>query len=81
MSTVVVTGGRGTLGRHLVPALLAANHKVRVVSRTGKTTAHAAAEVATGDVLRTDLRPLFEGADCIVHAAASPSRRARKDRG
>lgn len=78
MSMVVVTGGTGTLGLHLVPALLAANHQVRVVSRTGKATACPPAEVATGDVLRTDLRPLFDGADCVVHAATSPSRRARK---
>lgn len=39
MSTVVVTGGTGTLGRYLVTALLAADHQVRVVSRTGKATA------------------------------------------
>lgn len=71
-------GRDGDLGLHLVPALLAANHQVRVVSRTGKATARPPAEVVTGDVLRTDLRPLFDGADCVVHAATSPSRRAGK---
>lgn len=78
MTAVVVTGGTGTLGRYLVPALSAAGHQVRVVSRNGKAKAAPPADVVVGDIVRTDLRPLFDGADCVVHAATSPSRRVRK---
>ena len=33
MSTILVTGGTGTIGRHAVPLLQAAGCKVRVLSR------------------------------------------------
>jgi nucleoside-diphosphate-sugar epimerase len=34
MTTILVTGGTGTLGRLLVPRLRAADHAVRVLSRS-----------------------------------------------
>jgi len=35
-STILVTAANGTVGQHLVPRLLAAGHRVRAASRTGR---------------------------------------------
>lgn len=34
MQHVLVTGGTGVLGRHLIPQLLGAGYQVRVLTRT-----------------------------------------------
>ena len=68
-SLILVTGGTGTLGRRVVPRLLAAGCRVRVLSRH----AHEAAdgvEYVTGDLLKNEGIPAtVAGAEIIVHCA------------
>ncbi len=71
---VLVTGGRGTLGRLLVPRLVAAGHDVIVTSRSDR-------EPPPGTTLRRlDLTEeaippaTLDGVDTIVHAASNPAR-------
>jgi nucleoside-diphosphate-sugar epimerase len=79
-SLVVVTGGAGFIGSHLVTALLAAGHKVRVVDSliTGhrENLAHLgdAYEWVEGDLSEFDVcRRALEGAEYVFHQAAIPS--------
>jgi uncharacterized protein YbjT (DUF2867 family) len=68
-SPILVTGGTGTLGRHVVARLREAGHAVRVLSRHS----HAAAdgiEYVAGDLLKDDgIGAAAEGAATIVHCA------------
>ena len=68
-SPILVTGGTGTLGRHVVPRLRAAGSAVRVLSRN----AHEAAdgvEYVAGDLLKNDgIQAAVDGAEIIVHCA------------
>ncbi|RJO76473.1 NAD-dependent epimerase/dehydratase family protein [Nocardia panacis] len=64
MSTVLVTGGTGTLGRHLV-ARLCDKHEVRVLSRRPGAGTHVG-DLVTG----AGLADAAAGADIIVHAAS-----------
>jgi uncharacterized protein YbjT (DUF2867 family) len=67
---IAVTGGTGTLGRHVVGELERRGHEVRVLSR--KSAEHPA-DLVTG----TGLAAALEGADAVVDASnAGPSRRA-----
>ena len=78
MARVLVTGGTGMLGRHLVPELVRRGHEVRVVARHAATVAEGA-ELRLGDVRTGDgLRAAFEDVDIVIHAATSPRRGARK---
>ncbi|WP_416974660.1 SDR family oxidoreductase [Streptomyces sp. 4F14] len=65
MSTILVTGGTGTLGRPVVERLRAGGHEVRVLSRRGPD--HAVDLSAGGPALRTALA----GVDTVVHCASS----------
>jgi uncharacterized protein YbjT (DUF2867 family) len=58
---ILVTGGTGTLGRHVLPLLRRAGHEVRVLSR-----AHGA-DLATG----AGVAAALDGADTILHLAGS----------
>jgi len=68
-SRILVTGGTGTLGRHVVPRLRDAGCTVRVLSRH----AHDAAdgiEYVTGDLLKNEgIQAAADGAEIIVHCA------------
>ena len=68
-SRILVTGGTGTLGRHVVPRLRNAGCPVRVLSRN----AHEAAdgiEYVTGDLLKNEgIQAAVDGAGIIVHCA------------
>ncbi|MEX3106792.1 MULTISPECIES: SDR family oxidoreductase [unclassified Streptomyces] len=66
MSTILVTGGTGTLGRPVVERLRAGGHEVRALSRRGPD--HAVDLTAGGPALRTALA----GVDTVVHCATSP---------
>lgn len=69
-----VTGGTGFLGRHLIPALLRAGWRVRVLARNPAAhdwlTRYPGVEVVRGDVTIPDsLTEPVRGADLIIHAA------------
>jgi uncharacterized protein YbjT (DUF2867 family) len=75
MAVVVVTGATGSLGRVLVPALVAAGHHVRAMTRTaGKV--RGSYEVVADVLDPASLRPALEGADTVVHLASSPGKDA-----
>jgi uncharacterized protein YbjT (DUF2867 family) len=68
---VLVTGGTGTLGRHVVALLRAAGHRVRVLSRTGNAPAdgveHVRGDLATGE----GADAAVAGVATVVHCAGS----------
>lgn len=72
---VVVTGGAGFIGSHLVDALTAAGHQVVIVDdlSSGKRSHVAHAELVVADIRdRGVLEEHFESADCVFHLAAKP---------
>jgi uncharacterized protein YbjT (DUF2867 family) len=90
MARVLVTGGTGTLGRAVVPALLAAGHEVAVLSRkpagAAATTAGRVAGPTTGVDRRTgDLRTgaglaeALQGMATVLHLASDPRRTREVD--
>jgi NADH dehydrogenase len=67
--TVLVTGGAGFIGRHLVPVLRARGKNVRVLAREQVTI--EGAEVVAGDVTRPETLPAaLEGVDAVIHLVA-----------
>jgi uncharacterized protein YbjT (DUF2867 family) len=79
MAAVVVTGGTGTLGRVLVPKLLAQGHGVSVLSRRSAPRLPPGAVACLGDVRTGDgVEAAIEGAGVVIHAASSPRRQARE---
>jgi uncharacterized protein YbjT (DUF2867 family) len=70
-SRILVTGGTGTLGRHIVPRLRDAGCDVRVLSRR----THEASdgiEYVSGDLLKDEgIQAAVDGAGIIVHCAGS----------
>ena len=83
MSTILVTGASGFVGRHLVPRLVAAGHDVVALVRTptagemvlGRLASDQRAQVQTriGDVTRpASLAPAMAGVDAVVHLVAIP---------
>ena len=75
-TTVIVTGGAGFIGSHLVEALLSRGHQVRIIDNlsTGQgERVHRAAEFFTVDITQAEaINHLFDGADCVFHTAALP---------
>ena len=80
MATILVTGGTGTLGRRLVPRLLAAGSDVRVLSRRPRRDGDpAGVDWAVGDLRAgSGLADAVRGAAVVVHCA-SDFRRPRCD--
>ena len=72
---ILVVGGSGTLGREITRNLLAAGHKVRVMTRTpakANLLQEAGAEVVMGDLLdRESLVRATDGAEQVIAAAHS----------
>ncbi|KES05209.1 nucleoside-diphosphate sugar epimerase [Streptomyces toyocaensis] len=66
MTTILVTGGTGTLGRHLTERLRADGHEVRVLSRHAQPYAVDLREGGSG------LDDAVAGVDTVVHCATSP---------
>ncbi|MER7738711.1 NAD(P)H-binding protein [Streptomyces sp. NPDC096538] len=66
MSTILVTGGSGTLGRHVTERLRTDGHEVRVLSRHTQPYALDLREGGSG------LDRAVDGADTVVHCATSP---------
>lgn len=66
---ILVTGGTGRLGRHVVSRLRDAGRQVRVLSRHGQSPAEGV-EFMTGDLLKgVGIEAAVDGASIIVHLA------------
>ncbi|MFC5906065.1 SDR family oxidoreductase [Streptacidiphilus monticola] len=71
-SPILVTGGTGTLGRHVVPLLRDAGREVRVLSRHGGTARDGVSHV-TADLLDgTGLDAALDGVETVLHLAGGP---------
>ena len=70
-STILVTGGTGTLGRHVVPLLLGAGYRVRVLSRhphdPGDGIEYVVGDLSTGE----GADRAVEGVETVVHCAGT----------
>lgn len=74
MSTVLVTGGTGALGRQIVDRLRVCGHEVRVLSRRPGAGTHVG-DLATG----AGVPAAADGAELIVHAASDARRFGKPD--
>lgn len=76
MKKVVVTGGAGFIGSHLVDALVQSGHEVRVIddlSAGKRDVVNPAATLHVADIRDyTAIAPLFVGAEHVFHLAALP---------
>jgi uncharacterized protein YbjT (DUF2867 family) len=71
-SLVLVSGGSGTLGRALVPRLVGAGYRARVLSRHPAAVGHPACEWAVGDLASgAGLSEALAGVSAILHLASS----------
>jgi uncharacterized protein YbjT (DUF2867 family) len=71
-SSILLTGGTGTLGRHVTPLLLDAGCKVRVLSRRSHEPRDGL-EFVTGDLLKDEgIEPAVDGAEIVLHLAGGP---------
>jgi nucleoside-diphosphate-sugar epimerase len=74
MTTILVTGGNGFVGRHLVPALLDRGDSVRVLALPGEDASELESrgvEVYRGDVREpATLAAPMRGTDAVLHLAA-----------
>jgi dihydroflavonol-4-reductase len=67
---ILVTGGTGFLGAHLVPLLTGAGHQVRVIGRSPPPAAWTHVQYIKGDLRERDLvRTAIDGVDAIYHLA------------
>lgn len=70
-----MTGGTGTLGRHVVERLIGAGHDVRVLSRRSLPKLPLGAEPAHGNVLEPpSLARAMAGIEAVLHAATGRRR-------
>lgn len=70
---VLVTGGRGSFGRLLVPRLQAAGHEVEITSRSGAPGPDGT-HTRVLDLAQPVSDDAVAGVDAIVHAATNPAR-------
>lgn len=69
---ILVTGGTGTLGGHVVPLLRAAGHQVRILTRHARPPADGVSYV-TGDLLSgAGVEAAVAGAETVLHLAGGP---------
>lgn len=75
-SRVIVTGGAGFIGSHLVDRLVALKHEVWVIdnlSLGSRENVNIKAHFCNKDIRDLDaMRHVFEGVDCVFHLAAHP---------
>jgi uncharacterized protein YbjT (DUF2867 family) len=72
MAELLVTGGTGVLGREAVPALRAAGHTVRVLSREPGD-GHVVGDLSDPAAMPR-LAPALDGVETVLHLASSPRR-------
>jgi uncharacterized protein YbjT (DUF2867 family) len=71
-STILLTGGTGTLGRHITPLLQDAGFKLRVLSRHSHQPRNGIDHVSVDLLEGKGIEPAVDGADTIVHLAGGP---------
>lgn len=72
MKPILLTGGTGTLGRHVLPLLREAGNEVRVLSRRDHPSGDGI-EYVTGDLLKGQgVETAVDGVEIIVHLAGGP---------
>lgn len=71
--TILITGGTGTLGRHVVPLLSSSpDHDVRILSR-GRRDPVAGVEHVVADLARDEgVAAALDGVDTVLHLAGGP---------
>ncbi|MFG3317562.1 SDR family oxidoreductase [Streptomyces sp. NPDC048171] len=70
---ILVTGGTGTLGGHVVPLLRAAGHQVRILTRRPPSAADDGVEYVTGDLLTgAGVDAAVGGVHTVLHLAGGP---------
>jgi len=68
-TSILITGGTGTLGRQVTPLLHAAGHHLRILTRSGRP-AGDGVEYVTGDLLENEgVQAAVAGVHTIVHLA------------
>ena len=72
MSTILVTGGTGTLGRQVVPLIQAAGWKVRVLSRHTHDRGDAVEYLAVDLMQAEGIDAAVDGVDVVLHLAGGP---------
>jgi uncharacterized protein YbjT (DUF2867 family) len=72
MSTILVTGGTGTLGRQVVPLVQAAGWKVRVLSRHARDGGDGVDYVAADLLEGAGIDEALDGIEVVVHLAGGP---------
>jgi dihydroflavonol-4-reductase len=78
---LLVTGGTGFLGAHLVPKLAAAGHQVRVLARAATGPAQPGVEYVVGDLKNADsVKKALVGVEAIYHLAGLVSFRPEDGR-
>lgn len=71
-SPILVTGGTGTLGKHLVPRLRDTGREVRLLSRKSRESADGI-EYVTGDLVKGEgIESAVKGVEIILHCAGGP---------
>ncbi len=80
MTTVLVTGGTGTLGRLVVPRLVDAGCRVRILSRTTHPAQPGVAFVAGDLETGAGVDAAVAGADTVLHLAGSQKKDGLKAR-
>lgn len=71
-SPILVTGGTGTLGRHVVPLLREAGRDVRVLSRHARPSGDGV-EYVTADLLKDEgIESAVDGVEIVLHLAGGP---------
>ncbi len=79
--TIAVTGSSGFVGSVLVPQLLAAGHRLKLLSRTKDQDVPVNVEFVYGDLLNKEsLETLVNDADAVIHLAAVISIKDGNDR-
>ena len=78
---ILVTGGAGFLGSHLVEALVERGHAVTVFDRNSSTWLPPAVRVLTGDLLdRAAVDAAIDGQEAVYHLAGFADLNAAKTR-